>query len=137
MTAIEEAVRAWAKGLYTLEAGVELLIRQGKTIREGAPWIERSGGERASVDVERLLDESGAWSGGEQRVVRIASSLLGGPPVDLGEDVSGLDRDHLQLVLAAIAHAGGSHQHSDLVAGEDGSVSYQQVDSLYPWPKDN
>ncbi len=46
-------------------------------------------------------------------VLDIAAALAGdGQPVALGEAVSGLDRKHLELVLAAIAHAAGSHEHS-------------------------
>jgi len=37
MTAIEDAVRAWVHGIYPTEAGVELLIRGGRAIYEGAP----------------------------------------------------------------------------------------------------
>jgi len=96
MTSIEDAVRAWANGIYPTEAGVELLIRQRKAIYEGAPWLidlrddralkiigtQHLGGDRThvAVDVDTLLNESDAWSGGEQRIVRIAASLLGGPP---------------------------------------------------------
>jgi len=59
----------------------------------------------------RFEDNCGALSGGETRLLRIAASLLGGPPVDLSRNLAGLDREHLQLVLDAIAHAGGSHEH--------------------------
>ncbi|WP_217995626.1 hypothetical protein [Sanguibacter suarezii] len=65
MTGITEAVRAGVKGIYAGEAGVELLIRQGKAIRDGAPWITRSDdGTAAFVDVDKLLDAGGVWSGG-------------------------------------------------------------------------
>ncbi len=63
---IEDALRAWARGRYDTEAGVELLIRQGSAIYDGVPWIDREG-DIASVDVDKLLYESGVWSGGEQR----------------------------------------------------------------------
>ncbi len=52
-------------------------------------------------------DSFGALSGGETRLLRIAASLLDGPPVDLGRNLAGLDREHLQLVFSAIAHACG------------------------------
>ncbi|WP_212747017.1 hypothetical protein, partial [Sinomonas gamaensis] len=91
---------------------MELLIRQGSAIYDGVPWIDREG-DIASVDVDKLLYESGVWSGGEQRVVRIAVSLLVGPAVDLSEATT-LDRRNLALVLAAIAHAAGSHEDADL-----------------------
>lgn len=131
---VVEGVRAWAKGIHPLEAGVELLIRQGRAIYSGAPWLYDYG-ERVVVDVEELLEGTGAWSGGEQRMVRIAASLLGGEPVDLNEDVPGLDRPNLTLVLAAIAHANGSHEHSEIRYGADGAPQgFERVPSLYPWP---
>lgn len=57
-------------------------------------------------------DNYGALSGGGTRLLRIAASLLGGPPVDLSRNLAGLDREHLQLVLAAIARANGSNEHT-------------------------
>lgn len=144
MAAIEDAVREWARGTYPTEAGVELLIRQGKAIFEGAPWIidleplDRALPRMASIDVDKLRYEAGAWSSGEQRVIRIAASLLGGPPVDLAEDLSGLDRKSLALVLAAAAHADGSHEHSQMRINDDGQpVGFDRVGSLYPWPDED
>lgn len=150
MTAVEDAVRAWARGSYPLEAGVELLIRQGKAIYAGASWITRDGDRVSGIDADVLVYEAGAWSGGERRLVRIAASLLGGPAADLYEDIAGIDRRYLALVLAAIAHAGGSHEHSPSpflenpdgspVVNEDGKVTLNpdratRLPSLYPWPE--
>lgn len=146
---IENAIRAWARGIYPSEAGVELLIRQGRAIYEGAPWLtalESLGADRppmVAIDVDQLLAECGVWSGGEQRIVRIAASLLGGPEVDLSTAVSGLDREHQVLVLAAIAHAGGSHEHAGPYEPDpEGTVMVNGVrsrastlPSLYPWPR--
>lgn len=128
------AVRAWAKGIYPLEAGAELLIRQGRAIYAGAPWLEDRG-DVVAVDADRLLDGAGAWSGGEQRLVRIAASLLGGRPVDLNDDVAGLDREAMSLVLAALAHANGSHEHTALRVNDAGDpTGFERVPTLYPWP---
>lgn len=38
------------------------------------------------------------------------------------------------LVLATIAHAGDSHQHSDFVVDEHGTASVIKLSRLYPWP---
>lgn len=131
---VAEGVRAWAKGVYPLEAGVELLIRQGRAIYQGAPWLTDHG-EIVTVDTDRLLNGIGAWSGGEQRVARIAASLLGGDRVDLNEDLPGLDRSNLELVLAAVAHANGSHEHSVMRFNAEGAPEgFDRVPSLYPWP---
>lgn len=92
--------------------------------------------DAAWIDVDELLRETGAWSGGERRLVRIAASLLGGPAVDLSEDVPGLDRQAAALVLAAIAHANGSHEHSEFQFNEDGTPrGFSRVPTLYPWPE--
>lgn len=90
-TTLADRLRAWAKGAYPLEAGVELLIRHGKAVYDGAPWITDDG-EHAWLDANVLLDESGAWSGGEQRIVRLAASLIGDERVNLSDDLSGNDR---------------------------------------------
>lgn len=141
------ALRTWAKGIYPQEAGVELLVRafDGRFAGPGYPWVQK--GEDPGwwwVNVEQMTeDDFGGVSGGEARLLRIAASLLGGPPVNLYETIAGLDREHVQLVLAAIAHACGSHQHSgDLVPDPDGRyrgadgvrMSFAKLGSLYPWP---
>ncbi|HEY9409027.1 MAG TPA: hypothetical protein VIP77_05545 [Jiangellaceae bacterium] len=140
MTAVEDSLRAWAHGRYTTEAGVELLIRHGKAIYDGAPWISRHDGG-AHIDVDKLLYESGVWSSSEQQIVQVAASLLGGPPADLNDTIPGLSRANLALVLAAIAHAGGSHDHgpTPFLRQPDGSVKlnpdrHTMLGSLYPWP---
>lgn len=136
MTTIIEALRAHARGIYPTEAGVELLIQAKLGIYDDAPWITRDG-DLAWIDVEQLLDGSGAWSGGERRLVRIAASLLGGPAVDLSEDIPGLDRELASLVLAALAHANGSHEHGGFTFTEDGTPNgIMQHSPLYPWPAD-
>jgi len=142
MSEIHDAVRAWAKGIHPSEAAVELLIHHGKAIYDGAPWLSElypSGAEMprmVAVDVDALVYEAGAWSGSERRVVAIAASLLSTEhPVTLEDAVTGLDRQNLTLVLAAIAHANGSHQHSDMIYSEDGRpVGFERLSSLYPWP---
>lgn len=138
---VRDRVRAWARGIYPTEAGVELLIRHGRAIYDGAPWIleldalDLDRQPMAAVDVDRLLDGAGAWSGGERRVVDLAVSLIDGRPVDLSEAVSGLDRSALALVLGAIAHANGSHEHSGVVYDDTGRPrGFTRLESLYPWP---
>lgn len=145
-TATVEGLRHWAKGIYPLEAGIEVLTRafSGRFTAAGYPWVQPTDDGSYFLDVDQLnADTTGALSGGEQRVLRIVASLLGGAPVNLYEDLPGLDREHVQLVLAAVAHASGSHQHSgDLVPDPEGRyraadgtrLSFAKLDSLYPWP---
>jgi len=77
----------------------------------------------AAVDFEaaaRAL-EAGVLpcSGGEGPVLRIAASIAGGVPVDLGEAVTGLDENNAVLAAAAVLHAAGCR---DLrMAAEGGS----------------
>lgn len=138
-------LRAWAKGMYTIEAATELLIRAfgGKFAAPGNPWVHTSaepqgpGQVSAWIDFAAIPDETGVLSGGERRFLLLAASLAENVPVVLGDLVPGLDRDNLDLVLAAIAHAGGSHQHSDVRFNEDGSMSLGKgyLASLHPWPQ--
>lgn len=137
-------LRVWAKGMYTIEAATELLIRAfgGKFAAPGNPWVHTSaelqgpGQVCAWIDFAAIPDETGVLSGGERRFLLLAASLAEDVPVVLGDLVPGLDRENLDLVLAAIAHAGGSHQHSDVRFNEDGSMSLGKgyLDSLHPWP---
>ncbi|MGV0111748.1 hypothetical protein [Arthrobacter sp. CP30] len=61
-------------------------------------------------------------SGDERRFMLLVASLGdGGALVDLGDVIPGLDRDVLSLVLAAVAHAGGSHEQSRFESTEDGT----------------
>jgi len=146
MTDVHNALRRWAKGSYPLEAGVELLIRsiEGRFANPGQPWVQQ--GDDPGwwwIDVEQMNEDNfGALSGGEIRLLRIAASLLDGQPVDLSRNLAGLDREHVQLVLAAIAHASGSHEHAGPLAPDptgrfvdrDGvRKSFQRLGSVHPW----
>jgi hypothetical protein len=136
-------LRRWAKGMYGLEAATELLIRafNGKFAAPGNPWIHTSaesagpGQVNAWIDFESIPDQIVAFSGGERRFLQLAASLAGEVHVVLGDVVSGLDRGNLDLVLAAIAHAGGSHEHSGMTLHEDGTPkAFTHLTTLYPWP---
>lgn len=135
--AVTRGLRKWAKGAFDQEAGVELLIRGcgGRFARQGCPWIRTC--ERPGwfwMDVSSLLEHAGAFSGGEQRVLMIAAALIDRRPIpDLAGVLCGLDRADLQLVLAALAHAAGSHEQVELVRhGEE--LSVQRLSALVPWP---
>ena len=137
-----EGLRAWAAGMYTLAAAAELLIHYGSPLLNG-PWVEYDPDrERYWFNTVTVAEEAGYLSGGERRVLDIAASLASDErPIALGDAVSGLDRKPLELVLAAIAHAAGSHEHSAAVTkeGADGVPRMVRIDrlgSLYPWPDD-
>ncbi|MFN2504456.1 MAG: hypothetical protein ABR540_09545, partial [Acidimicrobiales bacterium] len=46
-------------------------------------------------------------SSSEEQVLHLAASLVGGPAVDLGNALCGLDRANLTLVAEAVLRAGG------------------------------
>lgn len=137
-------LRAWAKGVYTIEAATELLLRGfgGKFAALDNPWVHAStepqgpGQVNAWIDFAAIPDEVGVLSGGERRFLLIAASIAENVPVGLQDVIPGLDRDNLDLVLAAIAHAGGSHEHSVVRFNEDGSMALGRgyLDSLRSWP---
>jgi hypothetical protein len=121
LTELHDALRAWARGMYPLEAATELLIRTGFA-RPGSPWVktEPSGGsdpDQAWIDFAEIPEHVGRLSSGEYRVVMFAASLSGAqdtPSVRIGDLVS-VDEDWLTLLTAAVAHAGGRRHAWDQV----------------------
>lgn len=158
---LEDALWRSARGLYPAEAAVLLLARalDGTWLRrlDGAGLIEWDepdqddprGPRYARIRWGEAADHPFGASGGETRVLRLACSLAGAAPISLGDAVTGLDRTNLALVLAAIAHANGSHEHKDtswltgaLTAAAPGApvaVTPPGLDAPYlppvfPWP---
>jgi len=129
-------LRAWAVGSLAMSAAVELIIRcfGGRFALPGSPWIRGEPGGRVCVDVEVLRARSGVSSGGERRVLDVVGALLDETPIVIVDVVAGLDRANLHLVLAALAHAGGSHEHADLVVGPDGFARLSRPGPLVAWP---
>lgn len=83
----------------------------------------------------------GALSSGERGYLLVASSIgldgSDGTTVNLSDTIASLGRDQLTLVLAALAHANGSHDHSGIeIDPTTGAASFTQHASLYPWPAD-
>jgi len=130
-----EQLRAWASGSYPLEAATELLIRafDGRFVEPGWPWMHPTV-HGHWIDFAAIADQIGGLSGGEQRLLRIASSI-GSPDatVNLGDCLSGVDRPTLQLVLAAVAHAAGSHRHREVTTNPDGTITLTVPGSPHPW----
>lgn len=140
---VHDGLRGWAKGVYPLEAATELLIRSGFA-DPSLPWVFRcdtdSDPERAhwhGIDFERIPELLGGMSGGERRFLLIAASIgSGSVEVNLHESFSGLDRDRVDLILAALAHAAGTHEGRLVVVdGDAGTLSFGEAyESLHPWP---
>lgn len=163
MTTTDDELRAWAKGVYPLEAATELLIRTGHARRytrhdadTGRAWLDFTD---AATDVW----PGRALSGGERALIAVAVSLSGTVPTftaaadrrpfpdsdatswwaafSLSETIPRLDRGRVELVLAAIAHAAGSHEHhpDPFLIDEAGEphlnpVRHGVLPSLHSWP---
>ncbi|GGM09615.1 hypothetical protein [Nakamurella endophytica] len=139
-----DALRDWARGLYPLEAATELLIRAcgGRFAAPGNPWVHVEDSGRAWIDFEELSEAvtaGGPWSGGERRILALAASF-GADDGLLNDNLPGLDRDTLALVLAAVSHAGGSHEHQpEAILWDENNRPYRNPETerpgpLYPWP---
>jgi hypothetical protein len=113
---LETALLRAAVGDYSAEAAVLLLANAGHWL----PQLQAAG----LVSLLDDVDGEGLWaqvawpevdaalragSGSQLRLLRAAASLADGQPVDLSDLAAGLDRAALALLLAAVAHAGGSH----------------------------
>jgi len=130
-------LRTWARGGYAAEAAVELLVRamDGRSASPDWPWV------RANpisgwywIDPDAIIAGSGRLSGGERRLLAVVAALVGGPPLsDLADVLAGLDRSNLALVLAAFAHAGGSHEHT-LLQFTDAGPEFDRPGALVDWP---
>lgn len=136
----EDELRAWAKGSHALVAATELLLRafNGNYAKPGNPWVIKEEDDgNLWINFEAIPENLGGQSSGERRFLLIAASLADvGVEVNLGDVLPGLDRKSLDLVLAAVAHAGGSHEHSDFVTNADGSQTIERLSTLYPWPNE-
>lgn len=130
-------LRDWAKGDYPQEAGIELLIRafDSQYAQRGCPWVKPC--DRPGwlwLDVATLLDHQAVCSGGQRRVLSVVAALVDDRPIaDLGDILAGLDRTNLRLVLAALSHAAGSHEHAELIRRSDELV-FVPLPALVPWP---
>ena len=130
-----EQLRAWARGVYPSEAATELLIRafNGRFAEPGWPWIHSTAQDHW-IDFSTIPEQIAGLSGGEQRFLRIAASIGStDATVNLGDCLTGLDRPRLQLVLAAIAHAAGSHEHHEITRHPDGTLALTTPGSAHPW----
>ena len=119
LTVLSAALRASAAGLYPAEAGAELLTGHRSWLLRpdftGAfvTMAPGTGGETLMAVIDwtaaiGMLDAGGLpCGGGERRMLRLAASLAGGIPVDLGGNLTGLDRGNLAAAATAALRAGG------------------------------
>ena len=116
-SSLPAALRAGAAGLYALEAATGLIIAHGT-------WLARSdddfgqfihhGADIAAIDWEAAIDALQAGrlpcSAGERRMLHLAASLADQATISLGEAITGIDSNNVNLLLAAIGHAAGRRQ---------------------------
>ena len=117
-TRLAVALRAHAQGLYCLEAAAELLIAQS--------WLHRTDFTNKHISIRHILVDGRTtavvdWpsaitaldtgdlpcSAGEKRMLRMTASLADGIPVDLRDNITGIDNHNVQLLLKAVLHASG------------------------------
>ena len=124
-----DALRAGACGIHPREAGTGLLIDCGSWLHRtdftgrfitAGTSISDSVTLLASIDWEAAITALHAGelpaSGGERRMLLLASSIAGGTPVSLNDALPGIDRRNASLVIRAVAHAAGlpdPHQETD------------------------
>jgi len=115
-----DALRAGAGGIHPLEAGTGLLIDCGSWLHRddftsrfitAGPSISDGVTLLASIDWETAVTALHAGelpaSGGERRMLLLASSIAGGTLVSLKDALPGIDRRNASLVVGAVAHAAG------------------------------
>jgi hypothetical protein len=148
---LESALLRAAVGDYTSEAAVLLLANAGHWL----PALAAADLITVETDDDDTAPPTGqvpgiAWaaitwtdlelalaagriegSSGQLHILRAAASIADGRPVDLGDTASGLDRRYLQLLLAALSHAGGSHEHRDIDAA---GLPSGPLPPLASWP---
>ncbi|ADB73456.1 hypothetical protein [Geodermatophilus obscurus] len=142
---VEVALLHAAVGDYAAEAAVLLLANDGywlarlRTAGLITVEVEPVGG-RLWARIEWVELEAGLAAGRlpgsreELAVLRVAASLADGRPVDLADVAVALDRRTLGLVLAALAHAVGSHDHRAPAPAGHGSDTGERLGPLIAWP---
>lgn len=152
------ALRRGAVGPHPVEAATELLVRHRR-------WLTRSAFVQACVrvvdevdgtltvdwDAARAHADTAPVPPADRAVLHIAVQLADGvgdqpdPPAarpPLGSLLPVLQRDEVDLVLAAVAHASGTHHHVEHVGEPTASGEWRITDtsprfllgSLHPWP---
>jgi hypothetical protein len=107
---LQDALSAGADGLYAPEAGTGLFIAHGcwAERRDFGCFIQR-GTATAAIDWEAAIDALDAGLlpsfAGEKRMLRLAASLAGDIPVQLGDAVTGIDAHNVGLLVQAVLHA--------------------------------
>lgn len=130
-----DQLREWAVGERPRVAATELLIRAGLA-EIVDPWVlYDSAWKTRALDFDAITEDNIASRGAVQRhVLRIVASLGSGTPVDLREEISGLDYAETELVMIAIAHAAGFAEITSTIDDTDGVARIVPTPPLASWP---
>jgi hypothetical protein len=142
---VEAALLRAAVGDYAAEAAVLLLANDGywptrlraagMVTTEAEPVDGQLWARIEWPELDTALARGRLRGGPKELVVlRVAASLADGHPVDLADVAVALDRRTLGLVLAAVAHAAGSHDHSAPAPAGHGPGTDVRLGPLIAWP---
>ena len=97
------------------------------------------GGAGHWIVFDSIPDHVGGLSGGEGRLLLIAAALGSinrEAAVNFNDALPGLDRNTVDLVLAAVSHAAGSHQGVTVTLDDNNQPVFSKpLEALYPWPE--
>lgn len=133
-----DELREWAQGLYPSEAATEMLIRAGFA-QTRRPWIVTYEPGVHGITFNTIPCDIDAMSGGESRFLMAAASIgSGAVQVPLENIVCGIDRYYVDLILAGIAHAAGTHEGAPMhVDHQTRRCTFgDPYTSLHGWPTD-
>ncbi|PPG52308.1 MULTISPECIES: hypothetical protein [unclassified Rathayibacter] len=117
-----------------LEAAEQLLARAG-CLRPEHPWMVGEDTAAAPrIDFAVLADRACLLDLSEEAVARIAVSLATGRPVDLRSAFGHLTRDHAQLVMIALAVAGGHDRVGSRIRVVGDERRVETAPPLAVWP---
>jgi hypothetical protein len=124
---LHQALHACAAGLYPAEAGVGLLIGHGTWLHRRdftGPFVHTGVSLADGITAMAEIDWAAAitaldagdlpCSGGEQRMLRLASSIAAGTPVNLRDTLTGIDHRNIELVITAVLHASGRRPEPEI-----------------------
>lgn len=114
---IASAIRKWARGNRSSEAGVELLIRPfGGSLLDGEWILQFSDDNRTWIAPAPLSIGSETSSKEEAAVLNIAHGLIHNGSTSIYEAFGHLSDETLELVFAALAYAAGPRPSSGILS---------------------
>ncbi|NQX10364.1 hypothetical protein HQQ80_01855 [Microbacteriaceae bacterium VKM Ac-2855] len=134
MTA-QNQLREWAAGERPRVAATEVLIRSGLA-EDTDPWVLYDAAWKTrAIDFDAITETAIADRPSTHRhLLRIIASLGAGTPVNLWDEVAGLDYTETELVMIAIAHAAGFSEMTSTLDDSDGTPRVVPTPPLASWP---